>query len=65
MRQQQSKKLRKEYRKQVNEYLEHQGLLELFQLIVKPKPKWVPKRLWIWGIKRFINVQEDWKYAGN
>jgi hypothetical protein len=65
MRQQQSKKLRKEYRKQVNEYLEHQGLLELFQLIVKPKPKWVPKRLWIWGIKCFINVQEDWKYAGN
>jgi hypothetical protein len=65
MRQQQSKKLRKEYRKQVNEYLEHQGLLELFQLIVKPKPKWVPKWLWVWGIKRFINVQEDWKYAGN
>jgi hypothetical protein len=64
MRQQKSKKLRKEYRKEAQKYMDSQGLLELFQLIVKPKPGWMPKWMWIRGIKIFINVQEDWNYAG-
>ena len=60
-----AKQLRKEYRKQVNQYMDSQGLLELFQLIVKPKPKYVPMRIWMWGMKKFINTQEDWNYAGD
>ena len=64
MGEQQAKKLRKEYRKQIDGYMENGGLLELFALIVKPKPRWMPKWMWMWGIKIFINVQEDWNYAG-
>lgn len=53
------KKLRKEYRK----YIDQGGCLELFRLIIKPKPRWVPYLLWLWGIKLFINVDEDMKKA--
>lgn len=58
-----AKSLRKEYRKQVNDFMDKKGLLELFQLIVKPKPRWMPKWMWLKGIKIFINVQEDWNYG--
>jgi hypothetical protein len=64
MSQQKAKKLRKEYRKEVKQYMDSQGLLELFQLIVKTKPRWMPKWVWLKGIKVFIKVQEDWNYAG-
>jgi len=58
------KKLRKEYRKEVEEYLKNGGIFELFELIVKPKPRWVPQWMWMFGVKIFMNVQEDPKDAG-
>jgi hypothetical protein len=64
MNQKKAKKIRKEYRHEVKKYMDSQGLLELFRLIVKPKPRWMPKWIWLKGIKFFINVQEDWNYAG-
>ena len=60
-----SKKLRKQYRKDVEDFLNDGGLFELFELIVKPKPRWMPKWFWMWAMKFFINVQEDWGNAGD
>ena len=58
------KQLRKQYRKDVEEYLKNGGLFELFELIVKPKPRWVPRWLWLFGTGIFINIQEEGDDAG-
>ena len=62
---QKAKKLRKECRNQVKKYMDNSGQFEMFMLIVKPRPWWMHKRLWIWGIRKFINIQEDWNYDGD
>jgi hypothetical protein len=54
-----NKKLRKEYRKEVEEFMKNGGLMELYSLIIKPKPRWMPKWMWMFCVKLFINVQED------
>ena len=64
MSQKKDKGLRKQYRKDVKDYLENGGLYELFELIIKPKPRGVPKWLWMWAMKFFINIQEDSRDAG-
>lgn len=64
MNQKKAKGLRKEYRKEVEDFLANGGLYELYELIIKPKPRLMPKRLWMWAMKFFINVQEDSKDAG-
>ncbi len=60
-----AKKLRKQYRKDVGGFLENGGLYELMELIIKPKPKYVPLKLWMWLASFFINVQEDGDHAGD
>ena len=45
-------------------FLENGGLYELFELIIKPKPRFVPKWVWMLGMRIFINVQEDSDNAG-
>jgi hypothetical protein len=59
-----AKGLRKQYRKDVQYFLENGGLYELFELIIKPKPRFVPKWVWMLGMRIFINVQEDSDNAG-
>lgn len=59
-----AKGLRKQYRKDVKYFLENGGLYELFELIIKPKPRFVPKWVWMFGMRIFINVQEDSDNAG-
>ena len=63
MSQKKDKKLRKQYRKDVEDFLKDGGLYELYELIVKPKPRFVPKWLWMFGVKIFMNVREDSKDA--
>ena len=64
MNQKKAKSLRKEYRKEVEHFLKEGGLYELMELIIKPKPRWVPSRLWTWMTGFFINIQEDTGDAG-
>ena len=59
-----AKGLRKQYRKDVEDFLKNGGLYELFELIIKPKPRFVPKWVWMFGMRIFINVQEDSDNAG-
>ena len=59
MNQKKAKSLRKEYRKEVEQFLKEGGLYELMELIIKPKPRWVHKRVWTWMAGFFINIQED------
>lgn len=59
MNQKKAKGLRKQYRKDVEDFLKDGGLFELFELIVKPKPKWIPQWVWMKGMRIFINVQEE------
>ena len=53
------KKLRKQYRKEIEEFLVKGGLYELMELIIKPKPRWVHQKVWTWMAGFFINIQED------
>jgi hypothetical protein len=64
MNQKKSKGLRKQYRKDVQYFLENGGLYELFELIIKPKPRFTPKWVWMFCMRIFINVQEDSDNAG-
>ncbi|MCK5606706.1 hypothetical protein KAR91_32690 [Candidatus Pacearchaeota archaeon] len=59
MNQKKAKGLRKQYRKEVEDFLKNGGLYELYELIVKPKPRWIPQWLWLLGAKVFINIQEE------
>lgn len=43
----QVKKLRKMYRKEM------QGI---FNSVIKPKPKWIPAFVWLWLIKKMLNI---------
>jgi len=59
-----AKKLRKEYRKEVQDYLMDGGMYEIFQMMIKPKPRGVPNFLWLWAMKFFVNIQEETDNAG-
>ena len=24
--------------------------------LIKPRPRWIPKKIWIWMLKRFLNL---------
>lgn len=24
--------------------------------LIKPRPRWIPKKIWIWTLKRFLNL---------
>jgi hypothetical protein len=54
-----SKKLRKEARKEVRSIerdIEQKTFQEFFNNTLKPKPRYVPLKLWIWGAKIFLNL---------
>ena len=58
MSQKKAKGLRKQYRKEVEAFLKNGGLYELYEIIIKPKPRWVHKKVWAWMAGFFINIQE-------
>ena len=64
MSQKKDKALRKQYRRDVQDYLTDGGLFELYSLIIKPKPRFLPKWIWVIVMGWFINIQEDTKDAG-
>lgn len=43
---------RKEYRQQMQAHIEH------YNQLIKPKPKWVPKRVYLWVLSLVLNVKD-------
>ena len=29
---------------------------ENLMFLIKPRPRWIPKKIWIWMLKRFLNL---------
>lgn len=29
---------------------------ENLMFLIKPRPRWIPKKIWIWILKRFLNL---------
>jgi len=50
-----SKKIRQYYRRELSQRARDYG--ELIGNAMKPKPKFIPMWLWIWGAKIFIKVK--------
>lgn len=52
------KKIRQLQRKQVNHKLNElvDSVSEKMRHIHKPAPKWIPKRLWRWLGRQFLNI---------
>ena len=55
MNEKKSKKIRQLYRKEVRKEANEMG--RLIGNAMKPKPKWIPWRIWIWGASIFIKIK--------
>lgn len=51
-----AKKARKIYRKEMKREAEAMG--KLLGNVLKPKPRWVPWRVWMWGLNIFIKIKK-------
>jgi hypothetical protein len=43
---------RKEYREQMQNHIEH------YTKLIKPRPKWVPKRVYLWLLSLVLNIKD-------
>ena len=46
--------LRNENRKMGNKIKSE--MRENLMYLIKPRPRWYPKKIWIWTLKRFLNL---------